>query len=346
MFNFLDATQPLVQNGNPRFGHFADALSRLDRNGFDYRNPFGDKQNPLSRWIGCKDFQYLGGMSDRLIFGCALAHLRYMGIAFVYVYDVTTRNLWSRSWKSPLGVGLTLADNPLAGDSRFHLPGLVDIAMSYNTNPRDKTLTIRCKGLHLEARMPEEHFRPMSICTRTGYSGWTYACKSAGQPLFGFLDWQGEHFDLGDLKPHGHHDFSCGYMRRETWWNWACLSGEIREGKYAGRRVGLNISAGVNETGFSENCYWLDGQLFPLHFTRFDFDSRQPLQPWDIEADHGALRLSFTPLGMHHERIRTGLVNSNFRQVFGEFRGALRHEGETLSLDGLKGFVEDQYIKW
>lgn len=346
MYQFLDAGQPLIVDGQPRFGHFDDALRIINRDDFVYRNAFGEKRSKLAGWVGNKDFQYLGGMSDKLIFGCALAHLRYMAVAFVYVYDTETRQLWSRSWRSPMGLGFKLAGNPREGESRFHLPGLVDIRMTYRNSPREKVLQIHCKDLELEARLDEADFQPMSLCTRTGYSGFTYACKDAGQPLYGFLETQGKRYDLREIRAYGHHDFSCGYMRRETWWNWACFSGEVQEGPRKGQRIGLNVSAGVNETGFSENCFWLNGQLVPLSFTRFDFNADDPMQPWDVSADNGKLQLHFQPMGMHREVVRAGLVTSHFRQVFGEFSGCMLVEGEEISLNGLKGFVEDQYIKW
>lgn len=346
MYQPLDAESPLIVNGKPRFGHFRDSLRHINRDDFIYRNAFGEVRSKLATWVGNKDFQYLGGMSGTLIFGCALAHLRYMAVAFVYVYDVNTRQLWSRSWRSPVGLGLTLASNPREGESRFHLPGLVDIRLNYRNQPREKTLVIHCKELTLEARLDEQDFEPMSLCTRTGYSGFTYACKVAGQPLYGFLELNGKRHDLAEIGAYGHHDFSCGYMRRETWWNWACFSGVIQEGPRKGQRIGLNVSAGVNETGFSENCFWLNGKLIPLHFTRFDFDPENPLEAWEVTADNNTLRLRFQPMGMHREVVRAGLVTSHFRQVFGEFSGCMLVDNEEISLNGLTGFVEDQYIKW
>lgn len=346
MHPLLDADTPLIVDGKPRFGQFEDALRILNRDEFVYRNAFGETRNRLAGWVGNKDFQYLGGMSDTLIFGCALAHLRYMAVAFVYVYDIGTRQLWSRSWRSPLGLGFSLASNPCEGESRFHLPGVVDIRMTYRNQPREKVLKIHCRELEVEARLDETGFEPMSLCTRTGYSGFTYANKVAGQPLYGFLQTRGKRYDLGEIRAFGHHDFSCGYMRRETWWNWACFSGEIGQGPRQGQRVGLNVSTGVNETGASENCFWLNGRLVPLSFTRFDFNADDALQPWDIEAGHGRLQLHFQPMGMHREVVRAGLVTSHFRQVFGEFSGCMRVEDEEICLNGLKGFVEDQYIKW
>lgn len=346
MYQFLDANTPLIVDGKPRFGHFADSLRQLNREDFTLRNAFGEPRNRFAQWVGNKDFQYIGGMSDTLIFGCALANLRYMAIAFVYVYNIRTRQLWSRSWRSPLGVGYSPADNPLDGESHFHLPGLVDIHAVYRPDPREKVLTVRCKGLRLEARFDEQGSQPMSICTRTGYSGFTYTNKVTGRPMHGFLELEGQRYDLEEIGAYGSLDFSCGYMRRETWWNWGCFSGEVKSGKHQGRTVGLNVSCGVNETGFSENCFWLDGRLVPLNFTRFHFDPQQPLQSWQVEADDGTLQLQFQPFGMHREVVRTGLVTTHFRQVFGEFSGRMRVDGEEIPLDGLKGFLEDQFIRW
>lgn len=346
MYQFQDASSPLILDGKPRFGHFRDSLRHVNRDDFTLRNAFGEERNRFTRWVGNKDFQYFGGMSDTLIFGCALANLRYMAVAFVYVYNIETRQLWSKSWRSPLGLGFTPADNPVEGESRFHLPGLVDIRLTYRPQPREKVLMIHSKDLQLEARFDEQDFQPMSICTRTGYSGFTYTNKVTGQPMHGFLSLNGRRFDLEEIGAYGSLDFSCGYMRRETWWNWACFSGAVKEGKHRGRRIGLNVSAGVNETGYSENCFWLDGKLIPLNFTRFHFDPSKPLEPWDVEADNGVLKIHFQPMGMHREVVRTGLITTHFRQVFGEFSGCMLVDGEEIPLNGQKGFLEDQFIRW
>ncbi|MCR1764923.1 Protein of uncharacterised function (DUF2804) [Klebsiella pneumoniae] len=131
-------------------------------------------------------------------------------------------------------------------------------------------------------------------------------------------------------------------MRPETFWNWACLSGEAD-----GLRVGLNLSCGVNETSFTENCYWLDGELLKVDSVRFDFDRDQPLRPWTIRSYDGQVELRFEAHGMHQERLNLGLLASNFKQIFGCFSGVLRPRGRAeVRIERLWGFVEDQYAKW
>lgn len=346
MTNFLASNQPLIIDGEPRFGYFDDSLAIINSKDFEYQTPFGQTRSELQKWVGLKEFQYFGGMSDTLIFGCAIAHLRYVAAAFVYVYDIKQRKLWSKSWRSPLGLGFHLATNPCEGTSHFKIPAVVDIRLDYQNKPRQKTLHIKCSGLEINALMNEDDLQPMSICTKTGYNGWTYTSKAAGQALTGQVKLGSQLFDLEKIKAYGSLDFSTGYMRHETWWNWACSAGEISKGARKGQRVGLNLSTGVNETSFSENCFWLNGQCYPLHQAQFEFDKKDTLKPWTLNANNGLLKLRFEPMGMHREKVRAIYLNTHFRQMFGEFNGYIMLNGEEICLDGLKGFVEDQYITW
>jgi hypothetical protein len=331
----------LVANGRPRFGQFSGSLRNINHGDFRLHTPFGKRAGRLANWLGFKQFQYFGGMSEKLIFGCALAHLRHTGIAFVYVHNLETGELFSRSIRSPLGIGMTLADNPVSGESRFKW-GSADIRMGYQAAPRQKSLEVKIgDDFHLRAVMPEDGFEPMSICTRTAYSGWVYANKTAGLAVQGELHYQGQSIDLGAFGAMGHHDFSCGYMRRETYWNWACLSGMAD-----GHRIGLNLSCGVNETSFTENCLWIDDRLIKVNLTRFDFDQDDMMAPWRVCSDDGQVDLCFTAAGMHREQLNVAVIASNFKQLFGRFDGSLRIDGKTVQVRGLPGFVEDQYVKW
>jgi hypothetical protein len=280
-------------------------------------------------------------MSEKLVFGCALADIRYLGAGFVYVYDFERQALFARSFRTPLGLGLELSPSPLSGSSALRQGG-ASLAMHYEDSPRRKTLHVDLgQALRIDATLAEPGFEPMPICTRTNYPGWAYANKTAGLPLEGTLVFQGERLDLATLKACGHHDYSCGYMRRETFWNWACFSGFA-----ADKCLGLNLSCGVNETSFSENCLWVDGRLIKVNLARFDFDRRQVLKPWHVCSDDGLVELCFTPQGMHQERLNAGFLASNFKQVFGHFSGRLALPDGIIAVTGLPGFVEDQYAKW
>lgn len=342
----MHATDRLLNQDEPLFGRFADSLRHVHGQQDVGRDAFGRPRSALARKLGYKQFQYFGGMSERFIFGCALVDLGYLNSVFVYIVDTETGETFKRSLRRPGHWGLTLADNPIEGVSLFEA-GDVEASQAYRDSPREKSLFVRVGDqLNIEASMPEAGFEPMSLCTRAGYQGWVYANKTAGLPLKGKLVWRGEVHDLEMLGAMGHHDFSCGYMRRETFWNWACLSGLSQTPDGREVALGLNLSCGVNETSDSENCLWLDGRLVPVSGTHFTFDRQDVLKPWHVTSLDGQVDLRFTPLGLHQEKLNLGLIASNFRQVFGRFDGHLRINETIYPVTSLSGFVEDQFVRW
>lgn len=331
--------------GRPRFGVFEDAV--LDVNVADYRHrtPVGGRASRFSSWVGFKQFQYFGVISDELMFGCALAHLRHVAIAFAYVWEPGRGMVVEHSSRAPLGYGADLTTSPVRGESRFRF-GRLHTTFGYEDAPRRKSIDLSLgKELRVDASFDESAvgFEPMSICTRIGRNGWVYAHKVAGVPVRGTVECGGRGFDLEKLGAFAHHDFSGGYMRRETFWNWACLSGRSSDGS----EVGLNVSCGVNETSFSENCLWVDGKLTRVGLCHFEYDWDRPLEPWRVTSQDGAIELSFRAEGKHEERLQLGLIASDFKQIFGVFSGVIRlPDGRSVPVDGIRGFVEDQYAKW
>lgn len=337
---------PLVDgDGRVRHGIFGQSVSRVNAGQAVFRSPFGRVYGRLARRFAFKQFQYFGIVSDRLLAGCALVDTGWLGMAFFYVFDPATGELDEATWRSPLARHLRLCDSPREGVSEF-LKGNVCIRMGYaetDGGGLEKTLSLQTPGTQLEARMSEgPGYEPMSICTRTGFNGWVYANKVAGRPVTGTLKHGGSRHDLEAIDSWGHHDFSAGFMRRETWWNWACFSGRV-----GGHGVGLNVSCGVNETSFTENCLWLDDRLVKVDSVYFDYDTGNLLAPWRITSQDGRVDLVFEPVGTHRERMNLGLFASNFHQLFGRFSGTIRDGiDRPVVIEGLHGFVEEQYAKW
>ena len=339
-------SQLVAQDGQVRLGLFPDTVARINGRDHDYRRPMGRPASRRARHFHYKQFQYFGLVSDDLLIGCALADTAYLGLAFFYVFEPASGRLREHTWRSPLGRALTMSDSPLEGESRFQ-QGEVSIRLGYRQTgegERIKSLALSLPDLELQAALTERvGYRPMSLCTRTGVNGWTYANKVAGVDVSGTLREGRDERNLGALPgAGGHHDFSAGYMRRETFWNWACLSGRV--GRH---RLGLNLSCGVNETSVSENCLWLDGELIKVEGVRFDYRRDDLQAPWLVVSRCGRVDLTFTPMGRHRERLNLGLFASNFHQLFGRFDGELRPtDGAPLAVNGLHGFVEEQYAKW
>ncbi len=335
----------LITNGKPTYGVFEESVRLINHRDFDLRTPMGARAGRLARHFGYKHFQYLGVLSDELLAGCGLVDLRTAALIFVYVFEVRTSTLLEWTFIAPLSLGLKTSDSPIDGRTVFRR-GNTLIEFDNTAAPRTKALRVDIgDALHIDARFDEtaEAFEPMNICTRTGKTGWVFAQKVAGVEATGSLRCKLGTYDLAELGAMAHHDWSGGYMRRETFWNWACLSARV-----GGRKLGLNLSCGVNETTYSENCLWLDGVLHPVSGTRFAYDEDDVLAPWRITSLDGQVDLTFEPLGMHTERRNLIVAAGNFKQLFGRFRGTLRPTGSEapLEVEGVSGFTEEQYAKW
>jgi len=103
----------------------------------------------------------------------------------------------------------------------------------------------------------------------------------------------------------------------------------------------------VNETSFTENCFWVDGRLHKLDTVAFHYNRRDLMQPWRVRSFDGRLQLDFVPEGTHAENVNAWIVASNFNQLCGRYTGWLETPaGERIGVNGLLGYMESHYAKW
>jgi len=337
----------LVVDGKPQLGIFDDAIDVINAQDCDLRTPMNKKASCWQRHFGYKRFQYFGAISEQIIFGCAMVDLRYLGMAFVYIYRPSDGAM--RQWriKLPLAWRMNLSDSPVIGHSNFRF-GNTFIDMTYDDrvmgSSHEKRLRVKIGNeLTIDASLCEPVAYPrLALCTPIASNGWVYAQKTAGVPVSGKVRCSLGDFDLEAIHCHGHHDFSAGYMRHDTFWQWACLSGLT----HAGESLGLNISWGVNETGWSENCVWFNHQRFALSQAQFDFNRDDEKSTWHITSSSGDIELRFTPAGCFSEDINAWVLASRFKQFFGRFDGSIAVGGKRVDVKNMWGFVEDQFSRW
>ncbi|HPC46840.1 MAG TPA: DUF2804 domain-containing protein, partial [Deltaproteobacteria bacterium] len=138
-------------------------------------------------------------------------------------------------------------------------------------------------------------------------------------------------------------DWTCGYMRRETCWNWASTASQLPDG----RLLGFNLSCGVNETSFTENAFWIDGTMTKVDTVNFIYEPDDLTKPWRVVSSDGRVDLSFRPETHRGEKISAFLIASRFTQLVGTFDGTLRtSDGTTVTVTGCPGFAEDHYARW
>lgn len=334
----------ILSDGKPRFGLFDSPINEINQRDFDYKTVLDRQASHLAKYFRFNQFHYIGLISEEVIIGLAIVDLKIVSNAFVYFYSVKEKKFFEQSFLQPFSLQTRFDKKPDNGITSFN-KGDTQFYIAASNSPRSRHIKLNLKsGDFLEVSLTEPAgFTPLALCTRSGYNGWTYTQKANALDVEGMLSWEKKHYVLRSPAMLGSYDWSCGYMRSETFWNWGSLSGMLEDG----RRIGLNIAAGTNETGFTENIFWLNGEPHKIDTVDFNFDRDNILLPWRIRSYDGRLNLLFRPEGIRKEKINALLIASNFKQLFGRYYGEMMtRQGETIRLHGQLGFAEDHYAKW
>ncbi|MBD1557821.1 DUF2804 domain-containing protein [Vibrio sp. S9_S30] len=331
----------IAANGKPQYGQFDGIPKQLAIEEFDYRNTMDRKASALRRYFHYKQFQFVSVITDRYVIGVAIADIRYLGSAFCYVYDIEKNELIENNWLRPLNCGYATASSPYTSFAhiaskqiQFHLfEGSWQVKLNTKNIKADLTLSAPSGSL------------PLAMCTPTGYTGWTYTQKHNALSVQGSLAVDGQSVPLDSAL--AGYDFSAGYMRRETSWRWASINACLGEATF-----GLNLAAGVNETGSCENVLWRNGERHFLSNVHFEFDRDSSDQDnidqhWRVFSEDGCVDLVFKPLNKRSEKLDLWLLKSNFRQFVGQFSGSIKdNHGQVHHLDEVLGLTEDHFARW
>jgi hypothetical protein len=243
-------------DGRPRFGIYNKPLTSL--NPEDFR-PHGAKEpSSLTKsWIlkyRIKRWEYLGVCNNDFIFGIAVVRLGYMCNLFAYLFDRPSGRISEYDILTPGGGAASFKGTSMTGEIHFER-GKTKVRMI--SDPETITVQGSIKGelsVSLSFQKVEE---PLVCLTRVGLKGFNYTHKEASLPVRGTIGHKDVSWDIHEEQSFGVHDYTLGYLARQTFWNWASGGGLDQEG----RRIGFNLVQGVNETGFTENGFWVKGRL-------------------------------------------------------------------------------------
>ncbi|WP_233079214.1 DUF2804 domain-containing protein [Rheinheimera soli] len=332
------APQQLIQvNGQPAFGLFDGSIVDFNLQDFVYQNLMDKKASALARYFNYKQFQFICVTGADWLLAVAIADIRYANSGFAYLYSFDSNKAISKGLLLPGALGNQMSDSPCSGEAKQQF-GAYKVAIK--TNSTNWQLSIDTKELKANLTIEKAQQMPLALNAPTGYNGFTYTEKSNALKVSGSLELQGKTLDLTQAL--AGYDFSAGFMRRQTSWRWASINAMVE-----GKAFGLNMAAGVNETGLCENALWFDGQIQHLSPASFVFDRKDDKKPWQVSCLCGEVQLEFMPLYCRKEKVNIGLLASNFRQYVGFYTGfVLLQNGTKLQLNAVKGLAEDHYAKW
>ena len=298
----------------------------------------------LQTHFGFNQFHFISLHNQDYTLACAIANVQYVATAFVYLFEHKTGQMHPYSFMQPLGIKCKQSNHPFSGVSRFS-KGNAKFSVLAMQNPNRYQLHITIgRDIQITAELSEQKiYEPTVVCTRAGYNGWAFTQKHTALDVEGNIKWKQLSIPLAEEQFVGSSDWSCGFMRRETAWNWASISTILQDKT----RLGLNLACGVNETSFNENTLWINGEPQPLAAAKFEFNRKNRMEPWKIQTADNKVDLAFVPEGCHREKINAFLVASNFSQLPGKYFGSIEDSaGRQYQLEGVNGLIEDHYAKW
>jgi hypothetical protein len=193
----------------------------------------------------------------------------------------------------------------------------------------DSTVSVRARGVLIELELDEND--GVEVVSPSGAS-YIWTRKQAGVPVRGHIEIDDRPIELAS-GAEAFIDDSAGYHERHTAWYWSAGMGRGQ----GGERVGWNLVTGIHDAeSASERTVWVDGEpreVGPVEFapdlSRISF------------AEGGAL--DFEARATRVNRMNLGVVRSDYRQPFGDFRGELPGG---VRLAAGRGVMEEHETWW
>ncbi|MFY9179547.1 MAG: DUF2804 domain-containing protein [Venatoribacter sp.] len=330
-------------SGKAHFGLFPQGVEDVNYRDFDYRTNMDKPLSLKAKNRAFNQFQFVSFISPELIVGLAIVDLKLVSNAFLYLYQPHTNSFEEYSFLQPFAFKTQFDTQPNQGLCEFK-KGKKYFRIEATKTPGVRRVTVEIPNkVSIRASIDEfSQYHPLAICTRAGYNGWVFTQKSNALPCEGQISWNNKQYNLKEIGALAGVDWTGGFMRRETFWNWGSLSCTLKDG----RKLGFNLAAGVNETGFTENALWLDGRLIKVDMVDFQFDRYNPEALWHMRSNDGIINLTFKPKGKRTDKTNAFIIASNFSQYFGLYQGEISLPNEVIKLNGEWGLSEDHYAKW
>ncbi|MFA6012174.1 MAG: DUF2804 domain-containing protein [Desulfobacteraceae bacterium] len=323
------------EDGVIDFGIYKDKINTVNYKDYNIETPMGGKISGLFKHLRFKQFHFIGVLGPDIMAGLAVIDLKYLTNGFFYVYDRQADRLTETKIIAPF-FSAKIKPDPSNMDSVFSF-GKLKISFKGNT------VSARGKGIDMQAVLDFKSANPLRICTRAGYRGWVYTEKTTPVPLSGHITCNGKTWDISSPKHMALVDWSAGFMRRETYWNWASMAATLPDGK----TLGLNLACGVNETAFTENAFWLDQTLTKTDTVNFIHNAQDLMKPWTVRSADKKIDLEFRPANKREEKTNAYAVATRFTQLMGCYSGTLTTDsGETIIISDVPGYAEDHYARW
>ncbi len=294
-----------------------------------------------------KVWDYYAVTTPTHFFSFTVSDIGYLGMVFAYVIEFASGKYEEQTLTLPFANGVSIPRNSDAGETRYEGGGKT---LRFNVNGEKRTLFVRWPGFgkttlnaELEFVVPSKH-ESMNIVIPIQGKRFYYNRKINCMPASGWVEYQGNRFEITPSTCLGNLDWGRGVWEYESFWVWASASGFLKNK----RTIGLNLGFGFGDTSAAtENCFILDGKVHKLGEVKFSYDNQNFKAPWKMVSPDGRLNLVFTPFFERVAKTDLKILRSEVHQMFGHYNGTLvTDEGKKLDVTDLIGWAEEHNAKW
>ncbi len=354
-------TEKIIRQDNSVLtGYFDDRPIDFNYGDYVQHDEKGKKKGRLFHRYNFHVFNYLGIVTERWMAGLAAVSLGFLDNVFAYLIDRGRGIVYQYNSIKPTifaPSGLYRGVQPDRYDVAFR-KGRSELAISKDASGKSLELRARFdRDLSVEASFEYDlkKQRPLRVANTSGLTHWGFTEKNLlARTKKIAISRGGETLDAEPGRTFLIYDFSAGYMLRHTEWFWIAFSGS--DGR-TGKPVGGNFAINNNYPVFSENGLWIGGERFYFHNNIvYSFRDNDPAKEWNLYTVNekgtkdGRLDMVFVPGSapdfVRQEYLSTGLVNSNFRQLFGTISGSYREGKKKYSFSDIFAIAETHSADW
>ncbi len=279
-----------------------------------------------------KEWQHFGIITPTHYFGMVIFDAKFMGVSFFYAYDRLTNK---RIEYSRQGGGKSAQVAAQVYDDRCSFT-----QKGYNIRFENQL----CSGFHRiiidiegdnnlpvvkgELKVFEDlvKIEPLVQVSPVTPHRPFYTHKAAA-PVEGSIILGEQEIVIAGNKAIALLDEQKTYYPYNSFWNWATAAGYDESGRLLAFNLCRNMI--TDDEVFNENCFWIDGKIYCLPSTRFEFG--EIMDPWKVNTEVGNLELTFVPDGERtHQLNIAGIIRSDFHQPFGKYRGFFKDDSACI----------------
>ncbi len=292
-----------------------------------------------------KRWNYWAITTDQFLFSVTLSDIDYLGLAFTYFLDFSTKEFYELTVTRLLGRGIELG-NFVSDDACFDDHRLKVDLKNKKTTTSIQVESPNFKGENLSADLsvftPPGH-ETLNVTIPWSDRRFQFTSKQNTLPVEGTVQ-------VGEKTYRADGGYACLDFGRGIWpfssfWNWASASGTTDN-----HTIGLNFGAGWTDgTGMNENGICIDGVLSKIsEVLEFIYNPADYFKPWKIQTPlSDRVAVTFTPFYERVAKTDALILKSEVHQLIGHFSGKVKDAaGKTYIFNNLIGWAEDHYAKW